>query len=831
MTTFLVPGGSAEKVDNVPVKSSWATLVSNKGSPGPLEEPDTGVSKPSATTAAPVSTKPSVWGKLEPVSAVRPDESSSETNVVEAVTQQTDSVVKPHKKSTDSVPPSATITAPVTASITAPVTASITAPVTAITVPVTAPITGPLSPVYASSDVSLAEATASSSAVENLDQVPSQETSSSEISKPTEPTQLFNHVNEPTEDIKDVSVGSQPCSIPPSQSNDINPSTDQLDLKVMTVNSSPPDDDSLTEPDGIVLAIDLKKENAEKTAVSVKPNEETNGNTVLVDVNKNLTPPNELAFKENSMTGPETRQYDRDILLQLQKHPLSMQKPDRLPQLEIVLANPMRPSSSAPQLGDLPSQYVHTFSRPPPAKRDSRRKESSVSKKIISISREPVKLHKADNAWVAGSKGQEEESEALAKKVRAILNKLTPQKFEKLVEQFKLLPVDTEAKLVLCMELIFEKALDEPSFSKAYANMCYALSEKKVIEATSGKPIEFKSLLLRRCQKEFLTDYMSDEQRKKYEDDLNEAQTEEDKKRIKAEFEQIELKLRRRSLGNIRFISELYLLRMLNHTIMFAIIDKLIVAVDEESLECLCRLLTTSGAMIQTVLEGKVPETIKEKFNNYFEQINEITKDKKISSRVRFLLQDVLDLRASKWVSRRKEAGPKTIEQIHKEAHLEALRIQLADMKPDPPVARRSEERSRRKTEHRPKPVSEEGWSNIPQKAAKISDVVDPEKLRMIKKVDADSIKLGPPSGARGFSWGAGSGANKPVETVRSKNRFHMFEDEDATPAPPAPIYAGRASEPVRNSYDRSISRGRSISGKPSSQASSRDASVDIKPR
>ena len=62
-----------------------------------------------------------------------------------------------------------------------------------------------------------------------------------------------------------------------------------------------------------------------------------------------------------------------------------------------------------------------------------------------------------------------------------------------------------------------------------------------------------------------------------------------------AEWEAQEMKLRRRSLGNIRFIGELYKISMLSGRIMHEYIRKLLLTTDEESLECLCRLLTTVG--------------------------------------------------------------------------------------------------------------------------------------------------------------------------------------------------------------------------------------------
>lgn len=47
----------------------------------------------------------------------------------------------------------------------------------------------------------------------------------------------------------------------------------------------------------------------------------------------------------------------------------------------------------------------------------------------------------------------------LERKARAILNKLTPQKFDKLVLQFKELDIDSAEKLEMGMELVFEKVM------------------------------------------------------------------------------------------------------------------------------------------------------------------------------------------------------------------------------------------------------------------------------------------------------------------------------------------------------------------------------------
>lgn len=79
----------------------------------------------------------------------------------------------------------------------------------------------------------------------------------------------------------------------------------------------------------------------------------------------------------------------------------------------------------------------------------------------------------------------------------------------------------------------------------------------------------------------------------------------EEKQQLKEELETRESKERRRVLGNIRFIGELFKLQMLTEAIMHNCIMSLFRAHDEEKLESLCRLLTTIGRILDHV-KGKV---------------------------------------------------------------------------------------------------------------------------------------------------------------------------------------------------------------------------------
>lgn len=97
---------------------------------------------------------------------------------------------------------------------------------------------------------------------------------------------------------------------------------------------------------------------------------------------------------------------------------------------------------------------------------------------------------------------------------------------------------------------------------------------------------------------------------------------------------------------------------------------------DEESLECLCKLLTTIGKELESKGIDLTPifKTMK--------AMAEKKENAKISSRIRFMLQDVIDLRHSKWVPRRQDLNPKTIDQIQKEAEKEQMDIQIMNSMP-----------------------------------------------------------------------------------------------------------------------------------------------------
>lgn len=93
--------------------------------------------------------------------------------------------------------------------------------------------------------------------------------------------------------------------------------------------------------------------------------------------------------------------------------------------------------------------------------------------------------------------------DVIFRKVRGILNKLTPEKFHKLSDDLLGLELDSDKVLKGVILLIFEKALDEPKYSSMYAQLCKRLSEEAPNFEPPGQPCTFKLLLLNKCRTEF----------------------------------------------------------------------------------------------------------------------------------------------------------------------------------------------------------------------------------------------------------------------------------------------------------------------------------------
>jgi len=258
-------------------------------------------------------------------------------------------------------------------------------------------------------------------------------------------------------------------------------------------------------------------------------------------------------------------------------------------------------------------------------------------------------MHKAEKKY---------EEQAKQRQIRAILNKLTPTNFEKLFEQGKAVNIDNAATLTGVVSQIFDRALMEPTYCEMYADLCSHLAEELPDFNEDNENLTFKRILLNKCQEEF------ERGEREQEEEANKADEEGQIKQSAEEREEKRVKARRRRLGNIRVIGELYKQKMLTERIMHACLQKLLGQYqdpDEEDLEALCILMSTIGEMIDH-------QKAKEHIDAYFDRMKALSNNMYLSSRVRFMLKDAIDLRMNKWQQRRKVEGPKKIEEVHRDA-------------------------------------------------------------------------------------------------------------------------------------------------------------------
>ncbi|KAJ0041732.1 hypothetical protein NL108_010573, partial [Boleophthalmus pectinirostris] len=267
----------------------------------------------------------------------------------------------------------------------------------------------------------------------------------------------------------------------------------------------------------------------------------------------------------------------------------------------------------------------------------------------------------------AASSAEKTQNDRIFRKVRGILNKLTPEKFDKLC--LELLNVGIDSKVVLkgIILLIVDKALEEPKYSQLYAQLCQRLSEdapnfEEPLEnaAANKHNTTFRRLLISKLQDEFENRARNVELFEKHDAPLT---TDEEEQQAIAKI---------KMLGNIKFIGELGKLGLIHESILHRCIKTLLekkrrVQLKDmgEDLECLCQIMKTVGPKLDH-------EKAKALMNQYFSRMQALANNKELPSRIRFLLQNIIELREDGWSPRKAyvDNGPRTISQVRQDAEL-----------------------------------------------------------------------------------------------------------------------------------------------------------------
>lgn len=242
------------------------------------------------------------------------------------------------------------------------------------------------------------------------------------------------------------------------------------------------------------------------------------------------------------------------------------------------------------------------------------------------------------------------DDKAVERTMKSILNKLTVEKFDALYTQLQQCGLRTSSHVESLVAEVFEKATVQHHFIPMYADLCARLNAWFEKEGTPGN-CNFRKVLLDQCQSQF----------EKSLEPMKLTSTDEEEREEEA------ARYKKRMLGNIRFVGELLVRKMLSPKVLIGCSSELLaMPLVPDRLESLAALLTTAGP---TFDDPAWPYHVV--LGQTFGRILDLSKDTSVPTRVRFLLTDLLELRNTGWKDQKKataKEGPKKIDEIHQDA-------------------------------------------------------------------------------------------------------------------------------------------------------------------
>ncbi|EER09864.1 eukaryotic initiation factor 4f, putative [Perkinsus marinus ATCC 50983] len=232
--------------------------------------------------------------------------------------------------------------------------------------------------------------------------------------------------------------------------------------------------------------------------------------------------------------------------------------------------------------------------------------------------------------------------EKLHRLVMSNLNRITAENFMQVTASLAELGIDEGWKLELVVRTIFDKAIQESYYCEIYSDMCMQL--RRVLPEFEGddinKPMTFTRALITKCQEEFEALPV----------DLAPTPEEEAKANGDAqELEVIRSKKKERILGNMKFIGQLFLRQLLSAKVIKEVVGQLIFRSDEPEehyIECVCILLLNIGSTLDQYDRGRNMCTA------FIRRLRDI-KRLDYPSRLKFMIQDLIDNRSRGWVDRK----------------------------------------------------------------------------------------------------------------------------------------------------------------------------------
>lgn len=302
-----------------------------------------------------------------------------------------------------------------------------------------------------------------------------------------------------------------------------------------------------------------------------------------------------------------------------------------------------------------------------------------------------VPLHKAENAWKAEKfrpedlEREEARIKLLLKKVRSLMNKITPTTKDDLIKEFLSYNVSSsQEQLAAVINILFDKAVEEPKFCPIYAEVCKQQVDKELKE--NSKLSLCRNALLNRAQETFVNKTWEEERNIKVKA-IDEEEDAKKKLQLQLELQEADDKFRRRKFGNITFIGQLYRQTLLSTKIVQWCLYDLInhshrnpetkklpePPFDEESLHCAIQLIENLGKQLDSITPDFNGKEYLDQTLQHLECVSSMC-----SNKIRFMVMNVIELRQNRWLPRKGiDQGPKKLAEIHNDIKREQMENQL----------------------------------------------------------------------------------------------------------------------------------------------------------
>jgi hypothetical protein len=245
----------------------------------------------------------------------------------------------------------------------------------------------------------------------------------------------------------------------------------------------------------------------------------------------------------------------------------------------------------------------------------------------------PGDTKKEKTSWASQARARriaaaEDPEVAVVRQARGILNKLTDTNFETLYTQLVKCGIRTATQLEAVVLEIFEKATTQHGFLSMYVELCVRLNTHFQTEVIEGA--DFRKVLVGACQRTFEKNIQT--------------QPEVDPNLCYEDRYEVELKFKTRMLGNLRFVGELLVRKLLAGKLLLAVSEELLSVGDGASIEAAATLLSVAGPAFD-----RKSWTFHPRLHAIFSMVRCMSKDQAIPMRVRCILKDLIDLRDAGW--------------------------------------------------------------------------------------------------------------------------------------------------------------------------------------